>query len=61
MGYPPFNLWPPRETLPFFRVATGLVFGLMSAWLAFPYLAESFAETRQQVEAKLLRAGYLRD
>ncbi|HYO89373.1 MAG TPA: DUF2085 domain-containing protein [Candidatus Limnocylindrales bacterium] len=57
LGYPPFNLWPPRETLPFFRVTTGLIFGLMSAWLAFPYLEESFAETRRSVENKLRRAG----
>jgi uncharacterized membrane protein len=38
LGYPPFNLWSPRETLPIFRVVTGLLFGLMNAWLAFPYL-----------------------
>jgi len=57
LGYPPFNLWPSRETLPFFRVATGLLFGLMSAWLAFPYLAESFRETRRVVEYKLAQAG----
>lgn len=58
LGYPPFNLWPPREALPFFRVITGLLFGLMSAWLAFPYLEESFAETRQQVRSKLWHAGF---
>lgn len=57
LGYPPFNLWPPRETLPFFRVTTGLLFGLMSAWLAFPYLEQSFAETRHSIEMKLARAG----
>ncbi len=57
LGYPPFNLWPPRETLPGFRVLTGALFGLMNAWLAFPYLELSFNDTRQQVEAKLARAG----
>ena len=57
LGYPPFNLWAPRETLPTFRVVTGALFGLMNAWLAFPYLELSFRDTRKQVEAKLARAG----
>lgn len=61
LGYPPFsiwfNLWPPRETLPIFRVVTGLLFGLMNVWLGFPYLEMSFRETRQQIEAKLRSAG----
>lgn len=57
LGYPPFNLWPPRETLPAFRVVTGALFGLMNAWLGFPYLELSFRDTRRQIEAKLARAG----
>jgi uncharacterized membrane protein len=57
LGYPPFNLWYPRETLPIFRLLTGGLFGLMSAWLAFPYLELSMHETREQLEAKLARAG----
>ncbi|MFN8378719.1 MAG: DUF2085 domain-containing protein [Anaerolineae bacterium] len=57
LGYPPFNVWAPRETIPFFRVSTGLMFGLMSAWLAFPYLAESFKETQRAIELKLAQAG----
>lgn len=57
LGYPPFGLWPARETLPIFRVVTGALFGFMNAWLGFPYLEMSFIETRQQVEAKLARAG----
>lgn len=57
LGYPPFNLWPPRETLPIFRVVTGGIFGLMNVWLGFPYLEMSFRETREQIEAKLRRAG----
>ncbi len=56
-GYPPFNWWPPRETTPFFRVLTGAIFGLMNAWLGFPYLEISFRETREQIELKLARAG----
>lgn len=57
LGYPPFNLWSPRETLPVFRIVTGALFGLMNVWLAFPYLELSMRETREQLEAKLIRAG----
>lgn len=57
LGYPPFNLWPPRETLPAFRVITGALFGFMNAWLGFPYLELSMRDTRTQIERKLARAG----
>jgi uncharacterized membrane protein len=57
LGYPPFNLWEPRETLPIYRVVTGALFGIMNVWLAFPYLEESMRETRQSIEAKFARAG----
>lgn len=57
LSYPPFNLWPPRETLPIFRIVTGALFGLMNAWLALPYLEQSFRTTREQIEAKLTRVG----
>lgn len=59
LGYPPFNFWPPRETLPIFRVTTGVLFGLMNAWLGFPYLELSMHDTRRQIESKLARAGLL--
>ncbi len=58
LGYPPFNFWPPRETLPAFRIVTGVLFGLMNAWLGFPYLNLSMEETREQIEYKLRRAGF---
>ncbi len=58
LGYPPFNFWPPRETLPVFRVVTGVLFGLMNAWLGLPYLELSMRDTRDQIESKLERAGY---
>jgi uncharacterized membrane protein len=57
LGYPPFNLWPPRETTPLFRVVTGALFGLMNVWLAFPHLEASMRETRREIEAKFARAG----
>jgi uncharacterized membrane protein len=52
LGYPPFNLWPPRETLPIFRMLTGALFGLMNAWLAFPYIEESAHMTVVDLERK---------
>jgi uncharacterized membrane protein len=57
LSYPPFNLWPLRETMPVFRVVTGALFGLMNVWLAFPHLEISMRETRQEIEAKFARAG----
>ncbi len=60
LGYPPFNLWPPRETLPAFRIVTGALFGLMNAWLGFPYLELSLRDTRRQIEWKLIRAGIIK-
>lgn len=59
LSYPPFNLWPPRETLPIFRLVTGFIFGLMNVWLAFPYLEASFRETRDQLELKLAQVGII--
>ncbi|MDX1991843.1 MAG: DUF2085 domain-containing protein [bacterium] len=57
LGYPPFNLWPPRETLPIFRVVTGGLFGLMTAWLAVPYVDAGMKDTRREIEMKLRRRG----
>jgi uncharacterized membrane protein len=59
LSYPPFSLWPVRETAPEFRVITGALFGFMNAWLAFPYLEASFYETRATLHDKLQRAGLL--
>jgi hypothetical protein len=35
------------------RTATGLLFGLLNVWLAYPYLEESMGETRAAVSVKL--------
>jgi uncharacterized membrane protein len=61
---PPFNgfglaFYPVRESTPFLRVLTGSLFGMGNAWLAFPYIEESMAETRELVENKLAKAGVL--
>lgn len=41
------NLLPYRESTPILRILTGALFGLMTAWFAYPYMEESMAETRQ--------------
>ena len=51
LSYPPFELWPPRESAPLFRIVTGGVFGLMCAWLGFPHLERSMQDIRLQLEA----------
>ncbi len=56
LGYPPFGLWPARETTPAFRVVTGLLFGLMNVWLGFPWLELSFRELREPLEARLTQS-----
>lgn len=60
LSYPPFSLWPPRETTPFFRLLTGITFGLMNVWIGLPYLEMSARDSRDRIQAKLARAGLLR-
>jgi uncharacterized membrane protein len=55
-GYPPFQYWPVRETLPGYRLLTGALFGLMNVWLAFPYLERSMNETVGVLEDRLKMA-----
>jgi len=38
---------PYRESIPFLRVFTGALFGLATAWFAYPAVEESMSETRQ--------------
>lgn len=40
-------LLPYRESTPFLRVLTGALFGLFTAWFAYPNIEESMNETRQ--------------
>jgi uncharacterized membrane protein len=54
-SYPPFNLWPIRETTPAFRMLTGALFGLMNAWLAFPHLEASAHDVTTEIEHKFDR------
>ena len=45
--------WALRESTPLLRTATGLLFGLLNVWLAYPYLEASMAETRAAISVKL--------
>jgi uncharacterized membrane protein len=40
------------ESTPVLRMVTGLLFGLMNAWLAFPYLEASARDVIHEIEAK---------
>jgi uncharacterized membrane protein len=41
------SILPYRESTPFLRTFTGALFGFATAWFAYPYMEESFADTRQ--------------
>lgn len=57
LSYPPFEFWHTRETLPIFRIVTGGIFGLMSAWLGFPYIERSMQDLRGALGASLDEAA----
>lgn len=42
-----------RESTPFLRTATGLLFGVLNVWLAYPHLEQSMAETRAATTVNL--------
>jgi uncharacterized membrane protein len=44
LSYLPFFSFPARESTPVLRVLTGVLFGLMSVWFAYPYMQESMDE-----------------
>jgi len=41
------HILPYRESTPFLRVLTGMLFGFSTAWFSYPYIEESMVETRQ--------------
>lgn len=45
-----------RESTPLLRTVTGMLFGVMNAWLAFPYVEESMIEIQAMVSTKLAAA-----
>ena len=50
LSYPPFEFWDVRETAPIFRLLTGGLFGLMSAWLGFPHIERSVQDIVEALE-----------
>ncbi len=51
-GWAIFEWIPLRESTPMFRVVTGALFGLASAWFGYPYLEESIKENRREMQLK---------
>jgi uncharacterized membrane protein len=51
------QLLPYRESTPLLRVLTGGLFGLATAWFAYPNMEESMAETRQFFVKKFASAS----
>jgi len=47
------NWIPLRESSPFLRAITGGLFGLFTAWFGYPFVEESVAESRDQIENKM--------
>jgi uncharacterized membrane protein len=45
--------FPIRESTPFLRTLTGILFGAGTAWYAFPMMEENMAETKASMARKL--------
>jgi len=50
LGIFPF---PPRESTPFLRTATGLLFGAMNVWMAYPHVNEAMKDTNKTTATKI--------
>lgn len=50
LGVFPF---PPRESTPLLRTATGLLFGAMNVWMAYPHVNEAMKDTNKTTSTKL--------
>jgi len=57
LSWLPISL-PLRESTPFLRTFTGILFGVMTAWYLFPVIEESMRETRQMVDWKLAQVAH---
>ncbi len=61
LSQPPFDTWailewlPYRESTPFLRTLTGALFGFTTAWFGYPYMEETFVESRQMLAKKFAR------
>ena len=50
LGIFPF---PARESTPFLRTATGLLFGAMNVWMAYPHVNEAMKDTNKTTATKI--------
>jgi len=50
LGVFPF---PARESTPFLRTATGLLFGAMNVWMAYPHVDQAMKDTNKTTSAKI--------
>ncbi len=55
------RIFPLRESSPFLRTATGALFGLTLAWLAYPHVDNGMRITEKDLEVKLRRIGELKE
>ncbi len=55
----PFLGWTLRESTPFLRTLTGLLFGIMNVWLAYPYIEETMMDTQTLTAGRLASIGEL--
>lgn len=61
LSQPPFNFFPYRESTPFLRTLTGVLFGFMTAWFGYPMVEETMAESRELLGSKLKRVQRARE
>jgi uncharacterized membrane protein len=57
VSYFPLIDLPTRESTPVLRTMTGLLFGVMNVWLAYPHVEEAMKETQVLTAGKLIAAG----
>ncbi len=50
LGVFPF---PARESTPFLRTATGVLFGVMNVWMAYPHVNEAMKDTNKTTSTKI--------
>jgi uncharacterized membrane protein len=55
LSQPPFNFWDFRESTPYLRVFTGVLFGFTTAWFGYPLVEESMSDARRIMAAKQIR------
>ena len=55
LSQPPLNLIPYRESTPLLRVASGFLFGFMTAWFGYPIAEDSMRDSQEYLSFKKRR------